>query len=127
MFVSEGVFEAVAYPRLRGEMDYAADAVRLDQLADQSGAGDVPIDQPEIEIVDQPRRARLLQCDVVIVGEIVEPEYAFAPREEPFGHRMADEACGAGYQNGAVVGHAACLSFAAPASSASWPGRPMPT
>ena len=127
VLIGEGVFEAIANARLRGEMDDPADAVRFDQFADQPGARDVAVDQPEVEIVDEPRDARLLERDVVIVGEIVEPEHAFAAREEPFGHSMADKARGAGYQDGAVVGHAACLSFAASASSAGWPGRPIPT
>src|SRR3546814_7091211 len=99
----------VAHACLRGEVDDPADAVRFHQLADQPGAGDVAVDQPEIEMIGKPRRARFLQRDVIIVGEAVEPDHALAAREQPFGHRMADEARGAGHQYGAVVGHAARL------------------
>src|SRR3546814_5519911 len=49
--------------------------------------------------------------------EAVEPDHALAAREQPFGHRMADEARGAGHQYGAVVGHAARLSPARSVSS----------
>ncbi len=108
-------------------MDDAANAVRLDQLADQPWAGDVAVDQPETHIAGQPRGARFLQRDVIIVGEAVEADHALTAREQPFGHRMADETGGAGDENGAVVSHAARLSLEPSASSSGLPGRPMPT
>src|SRR3546814_2679492 len=55
VLIGEGIFETVAHACLRGEVDDPADAVRFHQLADQPGAGDVAVDQPEIEMIGKPR------------------------------------------------------------------------
>src|SRR3546814_19465381 len=76
VLIGEGIFETVAHACLRGEVDDPADAVRFHKLADQPGAGDVAVDQPEIEMIGKQRRARFLQRDVILVGEAVEPDTA---------------------------------------------------
>ena len=61
--------------------------------------GKVELDEMEIILSLQLRKAGFLERNIVIVVEIVEADYLIAALEQPFGEMKSDKTGRAGHQN----------------------------
>jgi hypothetical protein len=96
VLVGEGILDGVTNAGLGGHVDDAT-GVRLPyDLAQGRRVGDVRPHHSEAGVRLQPRDTRLLQADVVVIGEIVDPDDFLTAIEKPFGHMHADEPRSAG-------------------------------
>ena len=111
--VGRRVLERVADAGLGGEVDHA---VRLRRArGHDGGVGDVAGGHLDAGLARKPGGPRALQGRVVVAVEVVQPEHAVAPGGERQADVVADEARGAGDEDG---GHGPRLAEAAAARPA---------
>ncbi len=103
--VSEGVVDGVAHPGLGGEVDDAFGPAGPHQGGEGLGLGDVQPVHDETGPALQGGGAGELQSRVVVVVEVVDAHDALAAIQQPFGHGPADEAGGAGDEDGVGFTH----------------------
>ena len=98
--VGEGVLQRVAHPRLGGEMHNPVRAALAHQGGEGLRVGDVHPHHFEGGMGGEPRRARRLQADLVVVVEVVDADHGLAALQQTLGHKTADEAGRARNDNG---------------------------
>jgi len=86
-----GILEGVADARLGRKVNDALRPFARKEIRYPASVGDVELDEPESGVRREPREARLLQGNVVVVVEVIEAENVVAPREEPLGDVHSDE------------------------------------
>jgi hypothetical protein len=96
------VRQRVANTRLRREVDHAIEAVLLEEALHAVAVGHVELHEREALLRRQAREARLLERDLVVVVDVVEPHDRVASIEEDVADVGADESGGAGDEQ---VGH----------------------
>ena len=95
--IGVGVFERVADPRLRREVDDAAQIlVPPDGREDAVTVGDIELGENKARIGAQRGQARFLQSYVVVIVEIVDAHHMVAALEQRLGDVEADEPGNAG-------------------------------
>jgi hypothetical protein len=92
------ILQRVAHARLRREVDDRAEARPAEQRFHLPEIRDVHVDEPELRVL-QPRQARFLEADIVVVVQVVDADHGLALGEEPQRRVHADEACRAGDEN----------------------------
>jgi hypothetical protein len=97
--VGVGVGQRVAHPRLRGQVDHAVEPSPAEQLGDGGALGEVQLAEAEARVPPQLRQPRLLEGDVVVVVEAVDPDEVVAARQQAPADMKADEAGRAGHQD----------------------------
>ena len=97
--VGMGCHEGVSDTGLCGEVN---DAVNAGFAGGETGhrlpVGKVHADERKGAIVLKPGEARLLECDVIVVAETVEPDHIIVPLQQGAGHMVADESRSAGHE-----------------------------
>lgn len=89
--VDVGVLQGVAHTRLGCEVDHPVEAVLGEQRGHALAIGQVQRDESHVVAARQIIEAGLLERDIVIRVEIVDPDDLVALPGEPPGHGMADE------------------------------------
>ena len=91
-----GIDQRIAHARLRRQMHDPGDfGKRLGQRQNGAMVGDIELSKDKRLVSLQPRQARLLERDVVIVVEIVYAQHRVNARQQRFGHLRPDKASGA--------------------------------
>ncbi len=97
-------------------MDYPGRPVRLEEPLHRVGVGEVQALKAEQRLRFEYAQPRLLERDIVIGREIVDPDHRPPELEEPPRNREADKAGGAGDEGWSGSGHAlTILGLASPA------------
>ncbi len=88
------VFETVANARLRAEMDDGIECLAIQRLCQRGVIGKVelPEDETPAGAAFDIGNAVLLQRDLIIIVEIVDPQHFVAARAQRLGYRSPDEA-----------------------------------
>jgi hypothetical protein len=85
------ILERVAHAGLGREMDDALRPFALEELCHSPSVGNVELDEPETGLRCKLRQPGLLQGNIVVVVEIVQPENVVAANEEPLRDMHSDE------------------------------------
>jgi hypothetical protein len=89
--VHMGILEGVANARLSRKMNDALRPFAFEELSHTLPVGNVDLDGTESSARGKSREARLLQGNVIVAVEIVQPENVVAAREEPLRDMHSDE------------------------------------
>jgi len=89
--VHVGILEGVAHARLSRKVNDALRPFAREEIRYPASVGDIELYEPESGVRREPREARLLQGNVVVVVEIIEAENVVAARKEPLGDVHSDE------------------------------------
>ena len=84
---------------LRGEIDHALRLIFGEEPLDSRAVFEVGFHEMEAVARHELCQPRLLQSDIVIGVEVVEPDHLIAPVKEQLGGVEANEARGAGYKD----------------------------
>jgi hypothetical protein len=82
--VGERRFDAVAHAGLRAEMDHALGLLVREHLGDAVAIGEVELHELEFRVRLEQAQARVLQRDVVVRIEVVEPDDLVTALEQKF-------------------------------------------
>ena len=100
MHIGERIDQRVAHARLRRQVHDALDVgVRRDQAGEAAAVGEIEVMEAKALGAFEDGAAGVLEGDVVIVVEAVDPDHAAAAAEDGAADVEADEAGGAGDQN----------------------------
>ena len=94
--VRERVLDAVAHAGLRAEVDHAREFLGGEQLRHAVAVGEIELDELEVSVALEDGEPRVLQRDVVVLVEIVEPDDLVAALEQQLRRVKADESGRAG-------------------------------
>ena len=89
--VGVGILERMAHTRLSRQMYDPIGRFALEHVVDSCPVGNVDLDEAEAVALSQPRQSRLLQGNVVVVVEVVQPQNIVAAREQPLRDMHPDE------------------------------------
>jgi hypothetical protein len=89
--VHVGILERVADARLSRKVNDALRPFARKEIRYPASVGDIELDEPESGVRREPREARLLQGNVVVVVEVIEAENVVAARKEPLRDVHPDE------------------------------------
>ena len=94
--VGKRILQRVAHAGLRREVNHALELLAREQLRHPRPVGEIQLDEAEVRPLPQLREPRLLQRDVVVVVEVVEPDDFVAALQQELRGVEADEAGRAG-------------------------------
>src|SRR6266480_5056104 len=80
--VRVGILERIAHAGLSRQMNDAIGWFALEDIFHSSPVGNVDLDEAETIVLGQPRQSRLLQGNVVVVVEVVQPQNIVTAREQ---------------------------------------------
>jgi hypothetical protein len=96
--VGVGIFQGVAHPGLGGQVDHLGKPLGGEQSRDPGTVRQVHPGKAKVGVSHELRQTSLLEADVVVVVEVVEPDDFIATVEQAFRQVIPDEASSAGYQ-----------------------------
>src|SRR6266480_4622485 len=89
--VRVGILERIAHAGLSRQMNDAIGRFALEDIFHSSLVGNVDLDEAETVALNQPLQSRLLQGNVVVVVEVVQPPNTVAAREQSLRDMHPDE------------------------------------
>ena len=89
--VRVGILERIAHAGLGRQMYDPIGRFALEHVFDSCPVGNVGLDEAETLVRGQPRQSRLLQGNVVVVVEVVQPQNIVTAREQPLRDMHPDE------------------------------------
>ncbi len=93
--VGVGLFQRVAHPRLSAQMHDAFEFFGGEQARHRIPIGQIRADEPERAVRREPGEARLLERDIVVIVQIVEPDHLVAAIEQALGGGSSNKSGGA--------------------------------
>jgi hypothetical protein len=96
LHVDEGIHQRVTHPRLRRQMSHPIRTLRFKEPEQIFLVGDVHPEETERLMGLQAPQPRLLESDVVIIAQVVDPHHLLPPLEQPKGKRRTDKTRRAG-------------------------------
>src|SRR5438552_9883158 len=91
--VRVGILERIAHAGLSRQMNDAIRWFALEDIFHSFPVGNVDLNEVETVVLGEPRQSCLLQGNVVVVVEVVQPENIVAAREQPLRDMHPDESC----------------------------------
>ena len=97
--VGVGILDRIPDPRLGGEMDHPLRFFPREEGFHAGPVRQIQTVEAKTPMVVQPGQSGLLETDVVVVVEVVEPDDFVAPPQQQFGGVETDEPGRAGHED----------------------------
>src|SRR6267154_265634 len=93
------IFDRIAHARLSGEMDYAAEVLRREQGLDAAAIDQIALDEAKLLVPLQYIEPRSFEARIVVIVQVIEPDYLIAARKQSLRDVKSNESCRAGDQD----------------------------
>jgi len=97
--ISMGVLQRISYTGLGGKVDHDIETIFLKNFFQVIPVGQIAFRKSKIFMSAQLPETVLLEPNIVIRRQIIDPGYVLSVAKQPFRKMKPDEAGGAGYQN----------------------------